>query len=83
MEAEQSSRTSSSSHTTIWEIFGKHMPKSEIVFFSQVVLIYIVVITCIINLTRSEEKAQLWTALLSCCLGYLLPNPTLNIKNEK
>ena len=83
MEPELSSNISQHSKSTIWEVFGKNIPRSEIVFFSQVILIYIVVITCIINLTRSEDKAQIWTALLSACLGYLLPNPTLKLKSDK
>ena len=42
------SDTSSGHH---WNIFGHTMPKSEIVFFMQVFLIYIVVFTSIVNLT--------------------------------
>ena len=57
--------------------FGKKLPKSEIVFFVQVVLIYIVVITSIVNLTLNKGEGKLWTALLSSCLGYILPNPSL------
>lgn len=74
-------------NTLNWNLFGKRVPKREIVFFCQVILIYIVVITCIVNLTiGTDNKSQLWTALLSACLGYLLPNPTLNdetIKHKK
>ena len=61
-----------------WNVFGSSLPKSEIVFFTQVVLIYIVVITSIVNLTVFKESdGKLWTALLSSSFGYLLPNPTL------
>lgn len=60
-----------------WKLFGQSMPKSEIVFFVQVVLIYIVVITSIINLTLYKDDGKLWTALLSSSIGYILPNPTL------
>ncbi len=56
---------------------GRKMPKSEFVFFVQVVLIYIVVITSIVNLTINGDDGKLWTALLSSSLGYLLPNPSL------
>ena len=67
---------SSSGHH--WNIFGHTMPKSEIVFFMQVLLIYVVVIASIVNLTLYKDEGKLWTALLSSALGYLLPNPTLN-----
>ena len=66
---------SDSSHH--WNIFGHTMPKSEIVFFMQVFLIYIVVFASIVNLTLYKDEGKLWTALLSSALGYLLPNPTL------
>jgi hypothetical protein len=61
-----------------WPFLGHRLPKSEVVFFMQVILIYIVVITSIVNLTLyKEDEGKLWTALLSSSLGYLLPNPTL------
>jgi hypothetical protein len=56
---------------------SRKMPKSEFVFFVQVLLIYIVVITSIVNLTLNKNEGKLWTALLSSSLGYLLPNPSL------
>ena len=39
-----------------WNIFGKKIPKEEFVFFAQVALIYIVCITCIINLSIKNGK---------------------------
>ena len=60
-----------------WNIFGFKAPKSEIVFATQVILLYIVVITSIVNLSILNGESTLWTALLSSCIGYLLPNPTL------
>ena len=62
----------------LWNILGKKLPQSEVVYFTQVLLIYIVIITCIINLSRGEGDSNLWTCLLSSCLGYLLPNPKLD-----
>ena len=62
----------------LWNVLGKKLPETEVVFFTQVVLIYIIIITCIFNLSRGEGDSNLWTCLLSSSLGYLLPNPTLN-----
>ena len=59
-----------------WRVFGRRVPKQEAVFFSQVILIYTVVITCIPNLSLTKES-NLWTALLSSCLSYILPSPTI------
>jgi hypothetical protein len=64
-----------------WNVFGNTIPKEEIVFFSQVVLIYIVAITCIVNLSLKLENSNLWTSLLSASLGYMLPAP--NLGNRK
>ena len=60
-----------------WRVFGRRVPKQEAVFFSQVILIYTVVITCILNLSLTKDNSNLWTALLSSCLGYILPSPTI------
>ena len=61
-----------------WSLCGQEIPKSEIVFFCQVIILYTVILTSIYNLTRgNSELSNLWTSLLSGSLGYLLPNPTI------
>ena len=67
----------SNTSTYRWYLCGRSLPKGEIVFFRQVILIYVVVITCIVNLALNNNKTHLWTSLLCGSLGYLLPNPTL------
>jgi hypothetical protein len=77
MNTPPSGSTSSPTH---WQVLGRKVPKKEIVYFTQVVLIYIIVVTAIVNLTLyrdDPESGKLWTALLSSAIGYLLPNPTL------
>ena len=69
------------SPTSHWNIFGKRLPKSEIVYFSQVIIIYLVIITCIVNLSVNNGDSNLWTALLSSCLGYILPAPKIKTSN--
>lgn len=69
--------TGSSSERTTWHFLGRNLPKQEVVYFCQVILIYIVVITCIVNLTLKRDEGKVWTALLGSCLGYLLPNPSI------
>lgn len=64
-------------NSTHWRIWGSKLPKQEIVYFCQVFLVYIVVITCITNLTLGRDEGKIWIALLSSCLGYLLPNPSI------
>lgn len=73
---------SSKSQNGKWHLFGKACPKTEIVFFVQVFLVYIVVIVAIVNLTIGRADDKLWTALLSSSIGYILPSPTLKIKKS-
>lgn len=68
------------SEVNTWKVFGKKMPKSEIVFFSQIIILYIVIITCIVNLSVGNGESNLWTALLSSSIGYILPNPSVKRK---
>ena len=56
--------------------------KSHWVFACQIVLIYIVIITCITNLSIGNGESNLWTALLSSCLGYILPAPSIKSKKK-
>lgn len=64
-------------HSSQWGVCGRVVPRSEIVFFSQVIIIYVVACVCLFNLTSGRGDSNLWSALLSGCLGYLLPNPTI------
>ena len=79
----QSSSTSVSSHGGRWNVFGSNVPKEEIVFFTQVILIYVIAITSIVNLTMEAKNDTLWTSLLSASLGYMLPAPQLNSHKKK
>ena len=80
MEERSSDRTSERS----WKIFGGSVPKAEIQYLGQIIIIYIVIITCIFNLSINSENKDngVWTALLSSCLGYMLPNPSMNNRNN-
>ena len=60
-----------------WEFCGCGVRKSEIVFFCQIIILYTVIIISIFNLTKGNSYSNLWTALLSSSLGYLLPHPTI------
>ena len=61
-----------------WRLCGNECPKAEIVFLCQVVVLYFVIAVSIYNLTRGQGDSNLWTALLSSCLGYLLPSPSMS-----
>ena len=63
-----------------WSFCGKDIPKSEIVFFSQIIPVYFMV-GFSIYITAGNQNTKLWITLLSSCLGYLLPSP--GIKRKK
>ena len=65
-----------------WKLCCLKYPNQEIIYCTQVLLIYIVVITCVLNLSFSENNVCLWSTLLSGSLGYLLPAPKTRKKNE-
>lgn len=77
------SENSNSSRQTVWRMFGQELPREEIVFFCQMIIIIIVVSASVYNLSFSKEDTTLWTALLSSSLGYALPNPSLNRVTKK
>lgn len=67
-----------------WSFLGKRVPQAEIVFFCQVILVYIVAGIALSQLALQPDGSQttLWTALLSSSLGYLLPAPHLKTKKN-
>ena len=69
--------------TRLWDVFGRRLPRSEIVFFCQTFIIYIVVVTSLVNLTLKNGPINLWIALLSSCLGYLLPHPSIDTDQHR
>jgi hypothetical protein len=77
MFAEKESRASDASD---WKLCGENNSRSEIVFLCQVFILYIVIITCILNLSLRNGDSNLWTALLSSSLGILLPGPKFSKK---
>ena len=65
-----------------WTLCKREIPKKQIIYLTQVVLIYIVVIACIVNLSISENNQSLWASLLSGSIGYLLPSPSFGKKKK-
>jgi len=73
---------SASDTTRHWQVLGQKVPKSEVQYFIQMLLIFIIVITSLYNLTVGKsEEGKLWTSLLCSTLGYSLPNPRMR-KND-
>ncbi len=67
--------------SSIKSLLIKKKKLSREAFFVQAGLIYIISIACIVNLSIGTGPINVWVALLSGCLGYLLPEP--KIRREK
>lgn len=63
-----------------WILCGKQVPRGEVVFFSQIIIIYIVILSSLINLSFGIGNQSFFICLISSCLGYLLPAPNLPVK---
>jgi hypothetical protein len=71
-----------SEHSSVWRFpFGYKAPSRQVVFFVQVTVALIVILTAIINLTipnfTGEEEKNYWKIALSGTIGYLFPSPKL------
>ena len=71
------SREETQSNGDRWHLLGKRVPQAEIVYFCQMIIVYIIIITSIINLSLENGSNELWISLLSSCIGYALPSPKL------
>ena len=50
----------------------------EAAFFSRALIIFVVIASCIFNLSKADKEVEtLWTTLQAMCLGYMLPAPRL------
>lgn len=66
--------------SVLWTLMGKKIPRSELTYLCQMTLIYIVVITSLVNLTTGTTHTELFVSLLSSALGLALPSPHLHKK---
>ena len=63
------------SNEEMWHLLGTRVLKAEIVFFSQMIIVYVIIITSIANLSLQNGSTELSISVLSSCIGYALPNP--------
>ena len=63
-----------------WVLGSYNVPKEEIVFFSQLSIITLVVLVGLINLCLNNGTESYWAAMVATGLGALLPAP--NIKKR-
>lgn len=62
--------------------FMEKKPKNTLIFFSQIIVIYFIIVAAIIQLSLYDSNKDLWIILLSSSLGYILPSPNLKFKKQ-
>ena len=63
-----------------WKLCNSRLPQSEVVYFTQILIILFLIGESLIKLVFFHldcEKSTFWFSLLSCTVGYTLPNPKL------
>ena len=63
-----------------WRFCNSRLPRSEVVYFTQVsIIVFLIVIslTKLVFFHLDCEESTFWFSLLSCTVGYALPNPKL------
>ncbi len=64
-----------------WYLMGRPFPRSEVKYLAQVLILYIVILTCLGNLSvGNSELRTIWISLLSSSIGYILPSPHISKK---
>ena len=58
-----------------WTFFGSKFSRTALVFLCHVIILYISIITCFVNLTVHNGPNELWITVLSLSLGTILPSP--------
>ena len=56
-----------------WKLCGMEMSRAVVAFFSQIIILYICILTCFVNLSLKNGPPELWISLLSLSLGSILP----------
>ena len=83
-EGVRSASRQSSTTSNQWFMWGRAFPRAEVKFFTQVIILYVVILTCLANLTVGKgELKSVWISLLGSCLGCLLPSPSIKSKESR
>ena len=65
-----------------WKFCGSKFPKEELIYFCNVFIVYILVISSIVSLCIHDRNTCLWSSLMSGSVGYRLPNPSIKRKEN-
>ena len=78
LETMDETNSSTGSTQTTWRFMGRDVPKGEIVYFCQTLIILTLVVASLVNISLQNGNTELWITLLSSSAGYVLPNPSIS-----
>ena len=58
-------------------------PKNRVSFWTQIIIVYLIIIVAITHLSLRSPDKELWLVLLSSSLGYILPSPGLKFAKPR
>ena len=66
-----------------FQFCGQKVAKNQVTYFTQITVIYAIIVTSIVHISLESPNKELWLILLSSSLGYILPTPALKyLKNS-
>ena len=68
---------SNTNQSVNWKMFGHDVPRSEVVYICQMIIITGVIISCIVNLSMQNGNAEMWVSFFGYAFGAMLPPPKL------
>jgi len=64
-----------------WQLCCSSVYKAEIVFLTQILFLFIILIFSIVQIILKSENLEIYFSLISSIIGILIPQPKMN-KNE-
>ena len=56
--------------------------KNCFTFFAQIIVVYMIIITSLVQISLRSPDKELWLILLSSSIGYILPSPGLKFRKQ-
>ena len=56
--------------------------KNRFTFFAQIIVVYMIIITSLVQIRLRSPDKELWLILLSSSIGYILPSPGLKFRKQ-
>lgn len=78
VEYNEDGETEDATDFEAWDSSAEDDTKSMICFYTQTIVILIIVVACVINMSLGNGDQTAWTGLLSTSLGIILPQPGVN-----